>query len=70
MKPVEDKYTSEVLDKKTEIWVKSILSNDDMSSDEDLISLFMDEGNMSREEATTWVLRRNFYLNNIVSTIL
>jgi len=51
---------------KLEDWVKSILSNDEFMSDEELVEYFIEEGPMSREEAEKWVSKREFYLNNIV----
>jgi len=51
---------------KLEDWVKSILSNDENSTDEELVQLMIEEGPMSREEAEKWVSKREFYLNNIV----
>ena len=53
------------MDKK-EYWIKSVLSNDEDSSDEELVAYFMKEGPMSEEEARQWVAKRKFYLNNIV----
>ena len=49
-----------------EEWIKSVLSNDEYSSDEELVAYLMQEGNMTEVEAKTWVSKRNFYLNNIV----
>lgn len=66
MEFTEDKYTSEVLDEKTEKWVKATLSNDDNSTNDELVAYFTEEGRMSKEEAELWVSRRGFYLNNIV----
>jgi hypothetical protein len=50
----------------TEFWIKSILSNDEVSSDEELITLFMEEGNLTEREAKRWIAKRDFYRLNIV----
>lgn len=50
----------------TEQWIKTVLSNDEYSSDEELIDLFMKEGELTQEEAEAWVKKRYFYLKNIV----
>jgi pyrroloquinoline quinone (PQQ) biosynthesis protein C len=49
-----------------EEWIKSVLSNDEDSSDEELVAYFMQEGGLTKEEAVAWVTKRSFYLNNIV----
>jgi hypothetical protein len=49
-----------------ENWIKSVLSNDETSSDEELVTHFMHEGKMTEKEARMWVSKRDFYLNNIV----
>ena len=49
-----------------ETWIKSVLSNDEYSSDEELTTYFMKEGNLSKKEAQTWVSKRGIYLKNIV----
>lgn len=52
-------------DASKERWIKATLANDENSSDEELISYFMKEGGLSREEAQKWVSQRTKYLNNI-----
>jgi len=47
-------------------WVKSELSNNESSSNKELIELFVNEGPMSKKEAEAWVAKRSFYMNNIV----
>lgn len=47
-------------------WIKSVLSNDEYSSDEELVTYFMQEGNLTEDEAKAWISKRSFYLNNIV----
>lgn len=49
-----------------EKWIAAELSNNESSSDVELIIYFMQEGPMTKEEATQWVSKRAFYLNNIV----
>lgn len=49
-----------------EKWIKAELSNNESSSDEELVTYFMQEGPMTKEEATQWVSKRDFFLNNIV----
>jgi hypothetical protein len=66
MKRVMDKYTSETLDRKTVEWIKATLSNDETSTEEELLRYFMEEGSLTKDEAVLWVSRRSFYLNNIV----
>jgi len=47
-------------------FIKSTLSNDEYSSDSELVELFSRECHMSIEEAQGWVDQRSTYLNNIV----
>lgn len=49
-----------------EKWIKDILSNDESSTDKELIKLFIEEGNLTLKEAELWVTKRQYYLNNIV----
>ncbi len=49
-----------------EQWVKAVLSNDEVSSDEELVDHFVQEGGLIKEEAEGWVAKRSFYLNNLV----
>jgi pyrroloquinoline quinone (PQQ) biosynthesis protein C len=51
---------------KEESWIKAVLSNDEYSSNEELVKYFMDEGKLTEKQAKKWVAKRNFYLNNIV----
>lgn len=48
-----------------EKWVASILSNDEYSSDEELIEHFISQG-ATKEEAEYYITKRSYYLNNIV----
>ena len=43
-------------------WIEATLSNDENSSDQDLIEYFISNG-LSEESARSWVLKRNSYLN-------
>ena len=54
------------MDKITLKWIKSTLANDENSSDEEIVTFFMEEGKMSEEEARAWVAKRTFYSMNIV----
>lgn len=54
------------LDKQTEKWIKATLSNDEYSTDEEMVEYFMTEGKLTKEEAQKWVAQRSFYMNNIV----
>ena len=47
-------------------WIESVLSNDEVSSDQELVQLFMEEGGLTQQEACRWVAKRDVYLNNIV----
>ncbi len=51
---------------KLEHWIKAVLSNDEYSSDEEIVTYFMQEGELTSEEAQAWVAKRDFYRNNIV----
>lgn len=68
MSTIDDIYFSNNIDEKTQKWVKATLSNDDNSTNAELVEYFTSEGRMSKEEAKLWVSRRSFYLNNIVWT--
>jgi hypothetical protein len=68
MKRIRDKYIATTLDQQTVAWIKDILSNDDVSTDEELMTHFMEEGRVPLDEAKLWVSRRGFYLTNIVLT--
>lgn len=46
------------------LWIKSVLSNDEGSSDEELLALLAENG-LSETEAKGWVAKRSYYLNNI-----
>ena len=47
--------------------IKATLSNDEKSTDEELIAYFMKEGGLSREVAASWVAKRSEYLNSVKS---
>lgn len=49
--------------KKTIDWITSVLSNNEVSSDEELVNYFEKEGPMSRENAQKWVALRDYFMN-------
>jgi hypothetical protein len=50
------------MDEKTKHWIKATLSNDETSSDEELLQYFVKEGGLTPEEAGRWVALRDRYL--------
>ena len=57
------------MDAETKQWIKSTLSNDEYSSDEEMLEYFMKEGGLSRDEATRWVALRPNYLVDMFCTL-
>lgn len=55
-----------MIDKKCLYWIKSVLSNDENSTDEELIQWFIKEGKLTEKQAKEWVAKREYYLFNIV----
>lgn len=53
------------MDKNTTYWVKSTLSNDENSSDEELRAYFIENG-LTEADADQWISKRTFYRNNII----
>jgi hypothetical protein len=53
------------MDKKTLHWVKSILTNDENATDEEMRARFI-EGGLTDSQADEWVTKRSFYRMNIV----
>ncbi len=51
-----------------EHWIQAVLSNDEYSSDEEIVTYFIQEGGLAEQEARAWVQKRGFYLKNIVLT--
>jgi hypothetical protein len=49
------------MDEKTIFWIKQTLSNDEYSSDEEMLEYFMKEGPLSSEEAAQWLALRPRY---------
>ena len=47
-------------------WIKATLTNDEYSSDEEMMQYFITEGPMSKKEAELWVAKRSYYSMNIV----
>lgn len=50
------------MDKNTVKWIETVLSNDEVSTDEELIQYFMDEGKFNRKDAEEIVKSRGWYL--------
>jgi hypothetical protein len=63
MKTIKTK-SQKSLDLKTENWIKGVLTNDEVSTDCELIEYFCENG-LTKEQATQWVLQRNKYYNVI-----
>lgn len=53
------------MDRKTIFWIKSILNNDEVSSDEELVEHFVIEGGLTKDEAERWVALRPQYLREV-----
>ena len=53
------------MDTKTKAWIKDILSNDEASSNEELLELFVKEGGLSRDEAARWLALRPQYMREV-----
>jgi len=51
-----EKIMKEIMLKK---WIMDILSNDEVSTDDELINHFINEGGLTRKEAVKWVLLRD-----------
>lgn len=45
-----------------ERWIRAILTNDEASTDEELVTHFMKKGDLTRKEAEQWVAKRGAYL--------
>jgi len=54
-----------MMDTKTKAWIKDILSNDEASSNEELLELFGKEGDLSRDEAARWLALRPQYMREV-----
>lgn len=46
--------------------IVATLANDENSSDDELLTFFVDTVGVSREDAALHIAKRNYYLNNIV----
>jgi len=53
------------MDAKTIAWIKDILSNDEASSNEELLEFFVKEGGLSRDEAARWLALRPQYMREV-----
>lgn len=49
-----------------ESWVFSVLSNDEVSTDKELIDYFMSEGKLSRQQALYYIDMRSTFLKEVV----
>jgi hypothetical protein len=56
------------VDNKLKRWIEAVLSNDEVSSDEELIEHFMAEGKLSEKDVKYCVSKRMSYLNNLFPT--
>ena len=57
-------HTLRMKNKKNYIWISATLQNDESSTDDELISYFIDEGNMERKEAEFYVKQRQDALSS------
>ncbi|MFH7836321.1 MAG: hypothetical protein QXL51_06970 [Candidatus Aenigmatarchaeota archaeon] len=55
---------------KKQKWIAATLSNDETSTDEELINYFMREGEMSKEEASFYVKQRNRFLQDFTAELI
>lgn len=53
------------MDRQTIYWVKSVLTNDENASDEEMRANFI-RGGLTEAEANEWLAKRSFYRNNLV----
>ena len=53
------------MDNKTIYWVKSVLTNDENSTDKELRTYFIESG-LTDAEVDEWIAKRSFYSMNIV----
>lgn len=58
-------YRDEISYQQREVWIKDVLSNDEYSTNEELLAYFTSEG-VAEKEAQDWISKRSFYMNNIV----
>jgi hypothetical protein len=50
-----------IMDENTKSWIKRTLSNDELSSDKELLEFFMKDGSLSYKEAARWLALRLQY---------
>ncbi|MEM5783374.1 MAG: hypothetical protein QXX01_03380 [Candidatus Aenigmatarchaeota archaeon] len=55
---------------KKQKWIAATLSNDETSTDEELVNYFMREGEMSKEEASFYVKQRNRFLQDFTAELI
>lgn len=49
-----------------QLWIDAVLSNDEISTDDELIDYFMVEGGLSRAEAAEHIKNRSSYLYGVL----
>lgn len=57
------------MDAKTIAWIKQILANDEVSSNEELLEHFVKEGGLSHDEAARWLALRPQYMREVFCDI-
>jgi hypothetical protein len=57
------------MDAKTIAWIKQILANDEVSSNEELLEHFEKEGGLSQNEAARWLALRPQYMREVFCDI-
>src|SRR5947199_1498148 len=57
------------LDTKTIVWLKDTLTNDEVSTNEELMEWFIQEGKLAKAEAEKWVNLRRAYRMGIPKTV-
>ncbi len=53
---------SEILNESQLNWIKDSLSNDENSSDEELVEFFINEIGLTQQQAEYWISKRTYYL--------
>lgn len=51
----------------TQAWLEAVLSNDETSTDDELVGYFITEGKLSLRDAQAWVAKRDTYLREGVA---
>jgi hypothetical protein len=53
------------MDRTLEIWITQVLTNDEVSTDAELLELFEQEGKLSHEDAVWWIEQRDRYIGQL-----